>query len=90
MGQQPVIAHADSHAAGQPPKKNGDGNVFPAKHEQGCNRADMECQHEKRSGPVDGLLKGTVSLEYAHGPSVLKTSTSAVTDHRSMSICDAL
>ena len=31
MGQQPVIAHADSQAARNPPQENGDEKCFPGK-----------------------------------------------------------
>src|SRR5229473_2167349 len=74
VGQQPVITHADAHASGQPPQENRDGQVFPAEHEQCRNGADVESQHEKRSSPIQRLLKGSVSLEDAHGPCVLKNN----------------
>src|ERR1700719_5223321 len=60
MGKQPVVAHADSHTARQPPQESSDSQSFPAKHEQRSDGADMKSEHEKSSGPVQRLLKSSV------------------------------
>src|ERR1700694_5735099 len=70
MSKQPVVTHADSHAARQPPQESGGGQGFPAEHEKRCDSADMKSEHEKSSGPVQRLLKSSVLFENTHGPSV--------------------
>src|ERR1700686_1047939 len=74
MSKQPVVAHADSHAARQPPQERGDRQGFPAKHEERCDGADMKSEHEKSCSPVQRLLKSWVLFENTHGPSVLTCS----------------
>ena len=46
MRQQPMVAHADSEAAGEPPKEGRNPKRLPGKVKE-CNyRTDMKSQHE--------------------------------------------
>src|SRR5579859_3778162 len=53
MREQPVIAHADSEAAGHPPKEHRNKQCFPGKKENCRYCAQMECQHEPSCDPID-------------------------------------
>src|SRR6185437_15465128 len=66
MREQSVVAHADTEAAGNPPQQDRDKKCFPREHEKGYERADMECDHEKRCELADGLLKRAVTLKKFH------------------------
>src|SRR5258707_12289129 len=56
MRQQPVIAHADAKAPGNPPQKNGDEECFPGEEKQRCNRADVKQAHRDCSTPVNAVF----------------------------------
>jgi hypothetical protein len=42
MGKQTVVAHADTQAAGDPPKQKGHSQRLPAEHEECSYGADVE------------------------------------------------
>src|ERR1700678_2083413 len=64
VGQQAVIAHADSQAGGHPPKNGGDDERFPRKEKQRGNRADMKQSHENRGDPVHFRFCFLLLLQY--------------------------
>ena len=45
--EQPVICNANAKAPGNPPQKQRDEKRLPRKHKECCDRAYMECDHEK-------------------------------------------
>lgn len=53
MSKEPVIAHANSQASGNPPQEQGDEESLPREKEKGGNGADVEQGHEESSDPID-------------------------------------
>src|SRR6185437_13769945 len=84
MGEQTVIAHADSQAARDPPQENRDKESLPGKEPECRNSGNMECGHKSRSYPVNFVvvastferfdLQGSVSVDLAIGLSVTVTA----------------
>ena len=60
MRQQPVIAHADAKAAGNPPKKNGYEERLPGKEKERRNGARMKQDHGGSRAPIEAVTIGTV------------------------------
>ena len=58
MRQQPVIAHADSQAAGNPVQKQRDEKSLPGEEEQRGDGADVKQHHESGRYPVDFVACG--------------------------------
>jgi hypothetical protein len=56
MRMQPVIAHADAKADRHPIENGCNNERFPAKHEQGGNRARMEQYQSDTGYPINFLL----------------------------------
>lgn len=56
MREQPVIAHANSKAAGDPPQEAGYEERRPCEEEQRCDSAYMEQGHESSSDPIDAVV----------------------------------
>jgi hypothetical protein len=61
MGKQPMVAHADTRAAGKPPEEDSQRERLPGKHKECDHRADVECEHEKGRDQVDWLLERSVA-----------------------------
>jgi hypothetical protein len=52
MGEQAMVAEADPKTAGQPVQEESGKECGPCKHEERGNRADVECDHERRGDPI--------------------------------------
>jgi len=46
MGEQPVVAHPDAQASGNPPQEHRDQKSLPGKEEKRRDRAHVEQAHE--------------------------------------------
>jgi hypothetical protein len=64
--KQPVISDANAKAAGNPPQKQRDEKGLPGKHEKRCDRAYVECDHEKSGDFNDRFPKSSITLEKIH------------------------
>jgi hypothetical protein len=64
--EQPVISNANAKAAGNPPQKQRDEKSLPRKHKERCDRAYVECDHEKSSEFSDWFPKRSIPLEKIH------------------------
>src|SRR5665213_694455 len=62
MREQPVIAHSDSQASGNPPENYGRQYSLPTEEEKCSDRANMKCNHEKGGNPIYRLRKCLVSF----------------------------
>src|SRR5204862_2273724 len=56
MGQQAVIAHADSEAARNPPEHERRKKGFPGEKEKSRDGADMKCRHETCGYPINLIV----------------------------------
>ena len=54
--QQPVIAHADAEATRTPSRRTALQKSFPAEQEERSQCADMECDHEAGSNPINASV----------------------------------
>ena len=66
MRQQPVIAHADAEASGNPIQHDGQGERLPRKQEKRSDRADVKQEHEGGGRPVQRPLESPVVMQNAH------------------------
>src|ERR1051326_5247650 len=66
MSQQPVIAHPDAEAAGNPPQQHGHKQRLPGKHEERRDCAYMKCHHKKSGEFADRLTKRAITFEQFH------------------------
>jgi hypothetical protein len=57
MGEQPMVAHADSQASRQPPQEKADGCGLPSEEEKGSDSSNVEQHHEEGGDPIEWLLK---------------------------------
>src|SRR5579859_7552389 len=64
--EQPMIRNANAKAAGNPPQKQRDEKSLPREHEKRCDRAYVECDHEKSGELPDGFPKRSIPLEKIH------------------------
>jgi hypothetical protein len=64
--EQPVIRNANAKAPGHPPQKQRDEKRLPGKHEKRCDRAYVECNHEKSGELPDWFPKRSIPLEKIH------------------------
>jgi hypothetical protein len=64
--KQPVVSNANAKAAGNPPQKQRDEKGLPGKHEKRCDRAYVECDHEKSGEFPDRFPKSSIPLEKIH------------------------
>jgi len=60
VGEQAVVAHADTETAGDAIKNDGYGHARPRQHKERSDGAHVESNHEAGGGPVERLLKGSV------------------------------
>src|SRR5436305_9917836 len=64
--EQPVIRNANAKATSNPPQKQRDEKCLPREHKERCNRAYVECDHEKSCKFADWFPKRSVPLEKFH------------------------
>jgi len=62
MGQQAMIPHANSQAAGHPPHDYGKQECLPGEEKYRGQRGDVKRHHKRCDAPVDRLRKGFVTL----------------------------
>ncbi len=60
--EEPMVAHTDAEADGNPPQKNSDGKGRPTEEKQRSDSADMKDDHKEDGDPGDGLGKRTVAV----------------------------
>src|SRR5512146_1435715 len=80
--EQAVISHADSQAAGNPPKQSGQHQGLPAEHKQSNDGADVKCAHEKNGDWIDRLAECLVALENAHSSATPRSEKSLASENR--------
>ena len=68
MGQQAMVAHSDSEAAGNPPEKRSKNQILPTEEEQSGDSSDVEHRHKERCDPIDSIT--IFGLEYQGVPSL--------------------
>jgi len=62
MGEQAVIADAESQSPGDPVQKDGDEQPPPGEEEQCGHSADVKQRKHGRDGPVQSILRGLIVL----------------------------
>ena len=63
MREEAMVAHAYAEASGDPPQEHGDEEGLPMKHEERGDGAEMECKHDEKRQPNDGLSEGSIVSE---------------------------
>jgi hypothetical protein len=63
MREEPMVAHADAEASGDPPQEHGDKEGLPMEHEERGNGAEMERNHDEKRQPNYRLSKGSIVSE---------------------------
>src|SRR5579863_2520674 len=61
--KQSVVTHPDAQALRHPPQKQRKRQRLPTEYEQGSDGADVEQAKKQRDRQIEGLGKGSVTLE---------------------------
>src|SRR5881227_2630306 len=62
MGQQSVIAHADSHTASSPPKDCRNQQCLPGKKEERSDGSNVKCGHKAGGDPVNFAVRSGFAI----------------------------
>src|SRR5712692_8772397 len=89
MSEQPVIAHANAEASGNPPQEHGHEERLPREEKYGCDRADVKKGNRGCGAPIDAifgcvfLAQIDLSVFGIHGWWLLRRRNCSVNYHHS-------
>jgi hypothetical protein len=63
MCEQPVIPHANAQAPRNPPHHNAKDQCFPREEKNRGERAQVQCDHNCRNAPIDGLGESSIVFQ---------------------------